>query len=153
MIPQRPAGQSRGIFPVFSRSRRHGALFSLKRGTPRKSRVALARFERRTVLSLDRACPVPPSARRRSRRRKHEEENAWGAARRGQKGEGTPGRRRNARRGSTHARTYNTHVRHARTYVRTYIYEGTKRIEWALASPGRGLVTSACRRRLKEKQE
>ncbi|XP_024876628.1 uncharacterized protein LOC112457677 [Temnothorax curvispinosus] len=132
---------------------RRGRFVPAKVRTPRKCQIAFARFERRTVLSLDRLSRTS-SARRGSRRRKPKEENRLGrGAVRREKGEETPGRRRNARRGSRHARTHSrTHVRTyggVRTYV-THTSERAKRIEWALASPRRGLVTSACP---KEKQK
>ncbi|XP_071646483.1 uncharacterized protein [Temnothorax longispinosus] len=103
---------------------RRGRFVPAKVRTPRKCQIAFARFERRTVLSLDRLSRTS-SARRGSRRRKRKEENRLGrGAVRREKGEETPGRRRNARRGSRHARTHSrTHVRR-RTYIRN-TYERT----------------------------
>lgn len=141
-MKHRPTGQFRGIFPVpLSIALRSRRFVPAKVRTLRNSQVAFARFERRTVLSLDRLYLVGAAGSRRRKRR--EEENAWDAERCGARREKRlrAHRRRNARRGSTHART---HVR-----IRT---NETNR-EWALASLGRGLVTSACRRRPKEKQK
>ncbi|XP_018364964.1 PREDICTED: uncharacterized protein LOC108762452 [Trachymyrmex cornetzi] len=104
----------------------------------RKSRIAFARFERRPVLSLGRLYPVGTAS---PRRRKREEENVRDAE------------RRDARREERLRAEGETREEEAHTHARTHIYtkKRTKRSEWALASPGRGLVTSACRRRPKEK--